>query len=224
MWHRLLAAAFSAFGVGWAGGFYVPPLVADTIGSRADTYYVDRLDFLRSFPPKADIAMVGDSLTHYADWDALIPDTRLANLGISGDKVATLFARLDTVKASGARHIFLEVGVNDIAQGASAEETFKTYQKLLQSLAGLDVTVQSTFPTRGRSRAINDEIAHLNRMLSDYCRRAFCTFVDLTPTLSDGGELRGEFTNDGMHLNAKGYAAWRDAIAPLIARAASSAS
>lgn len=76
--------------------------------------------------------------------------------------------------------------------------------------------VQSVMPVNNDFRRYKNlvgregVIPHLNRRLEDIATRHGAVYVDLWPALADAGtgKLRREFTNDGLHLTGKGYAAW----------------
>ena len=55
-------------------------------------------------------------------------------------------------------------------------------------------------------RALNDMIRTIAADYGDI-------YVDLWPALADAeGNLKKEITNDGLHLNGRGYRLWTDAI------------
>lgn len=210
----LCAAAFLA------GGLFVHlvPVKRLVLGFREVAIpvpYQDRLDFLRKFPKQAEIVMVGNSLTRRADWSALLPGVSIANAGISGDGFPLILNRVEAVKATGARHAFIMAGINNLAGSDIAETVFPDYRKLIDALAeDMSVTVQSTLRTAGRYSYLNPEVAQLNRMLSDYCDGDPCTFLDLNAAVAPEGILLPEASQDGLHLTARGYALWRDALQP----------
>ena len=70
-----------------------------------------------------------------------------------------------------------------------------------------------------------DSIAALNAAFApELAEHPSTHIVDLRPLLRGGdGYLRAELSYDGLHLDAQGYALWRDAIAPNIAPLTASA-
>ena len=55
------------------------------------------------------------------------------------------------------------------------------------------------------------------RSLATLATERGIAFVDLNQTLSANGVLRPEVTNDGVHLNGRGYRLWKQAILPFMA-------
>jgi lysophospholipase L1-like esterase len=68
------------------------------------------------------------------------------------------------------------------------------------------------------SRYDNPAILEANRQLEALAREFPGTrFLDLTSKLADdSGNLRREFTEDGIHLTVEGYLALRDAVPALL--------
>lgn len=53
-------------------------------------------------------------------------------------------------------------------------------------------------------------------MIAGYCKRNDIVFINTFPLmLGEDGQPKGDiFEADKLHLNAKGYAIWREAIGP----------
>jgi lysophospholipase L1-like esterase len=105
-------------------------------------------------------------------------------------------------------------GLGDLAWSADVDRAFSNYARVIGELHPMRVIVQSTVLTR--DPAVNARLAQLNKRLDEFCQTGACEYVDLNSALSAGGELNKRFTVDGVHLLGPGYAAWRDAIAPLV--------
>lgn len=177
-----------------------------------------RLAMFRTFPVRAEVVMVGDSLTAAADWHDLFPGTDIANRGLHGDGTADVLARIDTVLRTGARVAFVMLGTNDVHAGRAIEDIVTDYDRIVARLreSGAAVVVQSTLEcSRARCGDRLDAIRALNLRLRTMARAQGTTWVDVNAALSSGPDgLRPEHTYDGVHLRAGGYVAWRDAIAP----------
>jgi lysophospholipase L1-like esterase len=176
-------------------------------------FYKLKVPLQAAFPAKADVVMIGDSLTDLPDWSALFPNVRIANYGIIGDTTDGALRRLDPILASGARTAFVMLGINDIHRHFPDATTIANFRHLIDALrtAGMTVYVESTLFTRQPEDAAS--IAALNRSLSETCKNGTnCVFVDLNSRLAAGDLLRPDFSVDGTHLTPPAYAAWRDAI------------
>jgi len=172
----------------------------------------------------APIVMLGDSLTEAAPWGDLTGCRPIANRGIGGDTTARVLGRLEEVLNMQPRAVFLMVGVNDISLRVPSESTAKTMAAILDRLNGTaaQIFVQYVLPitaSYGKKR-MNDEISALNTTIATLVAgRPNTTPIDLRPLVAGAdGYLREEFSWDGLHLSARGYEVWRDAIAPDVAK------
>jgi lysophospholipase L1-like esterase len=184
---------------------------------RRDVFALSRLDH-------AAVVMLGDSITEAAPWDELTSCRSIANRGVGGDTTAGVLGRLDGVLKLRPHAVFLMIGVNDVALGVAREQTLANYRGILDRLnaASLHTAVAYVLPL-ARSHAKwrnNAAIASLNEQIGGLVAgRPDTGAVDLRPLVSNGdGYLRDDLSYDGLHLNAKGYGIWRDAIAGEIGR------
>lgn len=164
------------------------------------------------------VAMVGDSLTHLARWELMFPDDRLRNFGIGGECSDHLLQRLEPVICIRPQQLFLLIGTNDLAWGASTEEIAGNVEALIDTfsarLPDCRLHLQSALP---RQRKFAPRIRQLNARYAEIARRRGIAFIDLHPPFDDGtGELRRELTYDRLHLTGAGYAVWREALRPYV--------
>lgn len=171
---------------------------------------------------RADIVMVGDSITAGGRWDEMFPGRRVINRGIGGDTIQGVKDRLPAVLALKPRKVFLMVGINDAFFRNPNREIVARYAAVVDALraGGAAVYVQSTLEchdngvcsaeTRDRVRALNLELRRLSAARG-------ATFIDLNASMSDAGGLRRAYSWDGTHLNGEGYRAWRDVLRPHLA-------
>ena len=197
------------------------PIVPQSIGS-ADPWqwpwFRMRYDIIAAFPVHADVVMLGDSLTEGAGWRAMLPGIDVTNQGIVGDTTVGLLLRIDLAKRASPRVVALMIGVNDLLTDQPVDEVHARYAKAISELAspGRCIIVQSTLLTR-RGATVNAAISHLNQRLAQTCAEGKCSFVDLNADLAPDGELASDATVDGIHLTARGYTLWRDALLPHLA-------
>jgi GDSL-like lipase/acylhydrolase family protein len=170
---------------------------------------------------RAPIVMLGDSITEGAPWAELTGCPYLAERGIGGDTTAKVLARLDDVLKLKPRAVFLMIGVNDISLGVPKETTVANLKAILDRLKGTHVVAAHVLPVAASygKRQINGTISALNETIASLVSaRPDTTVLDLRPQLrGPDGYLREEFSYDGLHINPKAYAVWRDAIAPYVA-------
>ncbi len=214
---RLLAALVAAVGL---AALSMGPARAEDLFRLKFIYRMQLFDI--SKVKHASIVMLGDSLTEHGPWEELTGCRSLVNRGIGGDTTTGVLSRLDGVIKLAPRAVFLMIGINDLASGVPRQRTIENYRAILDRLSATDahtfvVSVLPAVESYARERGLQD-VPALNGAIADLVReRRNTTMVDLTPLVSDEGRhLRPELSYDGLHLNANGYAVWRDAIAPLI--------
>ncbi|HEY9724646.1 MAG TPA: GDSL-type esterase/lipase family protein [Oscillatoriaceae cyanobacterium] len=189
-----------------------------------NAYYLNKRELFALYPHDPhDIVLLGDSLTDYCAWNELFGEARLKNRGISGDKLAGVLARLDSVLAVPPAAVFVLIGINDLNEGTEVAALLARYQELLARLrAGAPAArlhVQSVLPVdtfRWRAET-NVRITEFNQGLKALAEEAGATYIDLHPLFLDGDRLDDRYTHDGLHLNGTGYVRWKGALAPYLA-------
>lgn len=171
--------------------------------------------------PDDQVVMLGDSITEGGLWQEWFPGAPLRNRGIGGETTADILRRLDTAIGRPAA-VFLLIGTNDITAGSSLRAITDDVRTLLTEVErrapGTPVLVQSVMPRTPRFR---DDIRLLNRAYQVLVDQAgdHVEYLDLWPALADEqGDLIKAFTQDGIHLNGLGYAAWVDVLRPHLER------
>ncbi|HEY0249764.1 MAG TPA: GDSL-type esterase/lipase family protein [Gryllotalpicola sp.] len=163
-------------------------------------------------------AFVGDSLTERGDWQALLPGETVVNLGVGGNTTTDLLGRIDEVVAVRPAAVVLEIGTNDFAWRLPVEQVVENIETILttlrERLPDAHVLVQSILPRQAEYAHV---VRGVNEQLSRFAPTVSCRYLDLWPVLAgeDGG-LKSEYTVDGLHLTAAGYAAWSAALKPVI--------
>ena len=172
-----------------------------------------------------DIVMLGNSLTEGGgDWGKRLGKDNVINRGISGDEVMGVYDRLHQILPGKPAKLFLLIGVNDVSHDLSTDSivyridhTLTRIQKespdtkvYLQSLLPID----ESFNRYKRLANKTYQIPEINARLEALAKEKKITFINLYPLFTEKGTnvLRKELTNDGLHLNDKGYQIWVDAI------------
>lgn len=198
----------------FAAGVMAPRLV-EKIDARAhpkpahSTFWLERVEGFAAFNPPTDVAFIGDSLTDRAEWAEIFPGVHVANRGLSGDVTMGLLQRISDIPK--ANKAFVMIGINDLKRDFPVANVFDNYSKAVAAIAstGTRVYVQSTIECNARLDADCPlaNVRSLNARL-----RTLPNFIDLNASMSGVDGLKPAYTLDGIHLNAAGYAAWRDAI------------
>lgn len=219
---RLLLTACLALAASLHGAHAQAPTDAERAQAAISmrNHYLMRKAQFDADKSRYDIVMLGDSLTEGTDWAALFPGQAIANRGIGGDTTEGMLNRLDSVLGAAPRKVFFMAGINDIViANRPVAEIFDRYRRIVETLrqARIPVIVQSTllagpaFPA-----STNIAVRDLDNRLQAYCASGACSYVDLNPILAPAGTLDLRYTSDHLHVNALGYQAWREKIAPLL--------
>jgi lysophospholipase L1-like esterase len=132
-----------------------------------------------------------------------------------------MLERLDEVIALRPRELFVEAGINDIAQdippGTILANILVLMGRVRLACPGVRIYVTSVLPTNGDARKEYPEVAgkngvveDLDRALKEAVEERWGVYIDLKSAVKDvNGELdRRWAAKDGLHLNAAGYGIW----------------
>lgn len=172
--------------------------------------------------PGERIVFVGDSITAAGRWPEYFPNADVSVQAAQGDTTDTLVERLPAVVELQPDVVVLMIGTNDFAAGRSVEYVVRSTEYFLamlrNELPGVRVLVQSIMPM---GRAYAEYVQDANRHLRQYSTTMHAQYLDLWPALeSENGELKPEYTTDGVHLSDAGYEAWRAEVQPALERLA----
>jgi hypothetical protein len=185
-----------------------PPPIIEQLNAFSKQAYEQKKLLYEMARGRADVVMLGDSITYFPDWRELFPDVNIANRGIGGDTTDGVLKRLDSVISLHPRKVFVMLGVNELWLGQSPDAVLSNYSEIVRQLSatGIIVIAQSVLFTKWEE--INKKIVTFNQMLSRHCQQTgICRYIDLTTKISPSD------TYDGIHPTAKAYDIWRAAIA-----------
>lgn len=167
----------------------------------------------------SDIVFVGNSLTE-AFPVTEIYGARYKNRGIGGNSTEHILHRIQGIAQGNPKKIFLEGGVNDLIAGVPVDSIVINYKLIINAIQmESPVTViyaQSLLPTALKYGHLNKLINDVNSTLAAVFKKEGIEYIDLHSRMAKGGELNIGLTEDGIHLNSKGYEIWQEAIAPYI--------
>lgn len=175
--------------------------------------YLRETEKFMLFDKQYDIVMLGNSITAQVDWNELLKRNDIANRGISGDITEGMLKRIRSVLKVKPKYCFFMGGINDITRRVSYDKTLNNIIQIADTLKanGIKPVIQSVLYTEGRfnsSEYNNPIVTKLNDDLIKFCADKDIMFLDLNPYLSENCILKSEYTDDGLHLNAEGYAVW----------------
>ena len=174
---------------------------------------------------KGDIIFLGDSITEYGQWEELMNHPRVKNRGIAGDTSWGLLRRLDGITASQPSTIFLMIGVNDFLF-TDNEEIIDNYAKIVQQIKSqapdCQLVLQSILPINASVKNTvfdNKRIVEVNQAIQSIAQKEGLTYLNIHEKLLDTNEqLAAKFTADGVHINGKAYAIWKELVNPFVAQ------
>jgi lysophospholipase L1-like esterase len=169
------------------------------------------------------VVLLGDSITEGFDVPTYFPGRRVLNRGIGADVIGNalpdddprgVLRRLDeSVFDCAATDVFLLIGINDLGSGRTPEVMEPGYRNILEQIKArapaVRVHVQSVLPTRDKYAKHNAAVLDFNGRLKKLAAEFGYDYLDIHALMVDGaGELKAEFTADGLHLKPAGYQQW----------------
>ena len=196
----------------------------DAAQTKSDSSYIQNRNYTNQTAlydvyktEKADVVMLGNSITFGVNWNELMGRSSIVNRGIGSDNTYGFLQRMEYVYKLHPRLCCIMGGINDIYQDTPAEHVFENYIKILDGLRthGIIPVIQSTLFVSTKWKKYvekNGEVARLDSMLTAYATKNHIDFIDLNAVMSQNNLLKEELTLDGVHLTPKGYALWRDEL------------
>ncbi|MEH1912002.1 MAG: SGNH/GDSL hydrolase family protein [Nostoc sp.] len=209
-------------------------IVTPDLGRRHQLTYQEWVDILKQEakvaadqrPPHLTI-LAGDSLSLWFPPELLPEGKNWLNQGISGETSNGLLKRLNIFDRTQPEVIFVMIGINDLIRGMSDRVILDHQRQIISYLRKVhptaQIVVQSILPHgaesatwKGRDKLLivaNSRIRELNQQLQSISTKKGVKYLDLYPLFTNKqGNLRREFTTDGLHLSPEGYIVWRSAL------------
>ncbi|HZR17646.1 MAG TPA: SGNH/GDSL hydrolase family protein [Verrucomicrobiae bacterium] len=174
-------------------------------------------------PPKGCIVFVGSSSIRF--WSSLktdFPGLPVVNRGFGGSELADSVHFADRIIFPyEPREVIVYAGANDLANGKSPQIVFGDFVALFRSiherLPNARVVLIATAPNPSRWANV-ENMRKFNSLAQDYCQQHGAIFVDVFSLMlgPDGQPKPDIFRDDRLHMNAKGYAIWKEALAPYV--------
>jgi lysophospholipase L1-like esterase len=204
------------------------------LGPRHKLNYQQWLDILKQEakvaaekPPEKLTILLGDSLSLWFPPDLLPEDRNWLNQGISGETSDGLLKRLDFFDKTKPEIIFVMIGINDLVRGVDDETLLANQKQIIRYLRrkhpNVKIVLQSILPHggeettwEGKEKLLavpNSRIRKLNEELKKIAEKQDIQYFNLYPLFTNKqGNMRPEFSTDGLHLNPQGYTVWRTAL------------
>ena len=169
-----------------------------------------------------DIIFIGDSIIEYYPLQELLGTSKImVNRGIRGYQTGLLLDNLDAHLYGGAvDQIVLLIGTNDIGKEVELEQTLHNLEAVIQSIARdfplTQIKLLSILPVNEGTEyqqtvyiRTNEKIKAWNQAYQNLASAYMqVEFVPVFENLLDQkGQLKSDFTTDGLHLSVSGYQA-----------------
>ena len=174
-----------------------------------------------------DILFIGDSIVEYYPLQELFGTSKtIVNRGIRGYQTGLLRENLDAHLYGGAvDKIVLLIGTNDIGKDVPVNEALNNLEAIIQSIAHdyplTEIKLLSILPVNESEEykqtvyiRTNEKIKKWNQaykeLASAYMQVEFVPVFD--SLIDQAGQLKKEYTTDGLHLSITGYQALTKAL------------
>lgn len=179
-----------------------------------------------NFPPKHAILFLGSSsFRKWTDVQKYFPGYKIINRGFGGSTIPdAIYYAGEIVFPYQPRQVLIYEGDNDIASPGnitadSVLNRFKTLFNLIrEKLPKTNIAFVSIKPSLSREKLM-PEMAKANSLIQDFLKNEKnAVFIDVFHSmLNEDGTPRSDiFLQDGLHMDAKGYAIWQKIIQPYL--------
>lgn len=183
----------------------------------------DNTNFTNPYEVKFDandnFLFLGDSITELYPLEEYYDNLPVVNSGISGNKTTDILNDMKTrVYQYNPTKVFLLIGTNDLNSTDEdiVDVTFDNIKEIINEIkenrSNATIYVESVYPVNSViennvvTNRTNKKVKELNKKLSNYCDEESCEYINLYDDLIDEeGNLKTEYTEDGLHLNSLGY-------------------
>jgi lysophospholipase L1-like esterase len=180
--------------------------------------------------PAAPMLFVGSSSIRMWRTHEAFPSLPVINRGFGGSHISDVIHFADRVVLPYRPQVIVfYAGDNDIAGGKSAQRVFEDYRRFVGLVHAGQPAARIVFVAikpSGSRWSLWPEMKKTNRLVRDFCRGdERLTYADLNASLlgPEGTPDPTLFLNDRLHLNARGYALWTGALAPILQKVLASA-
>lgn len=161
------------------------------------------------------IVFLGNSITDGFDFEQYFTKTKVINRGISADHIDGIIERIQysAIDLQPAQ-LFILIGINDIGAQDADSTILGNYKELLGIISikipDTKVYIHSILPTTSKWKNCPPEkIVRLNLEIKKIALDYNFTWIDIYSLfVNDDSFLNSELTDDGLHLNSKGYQLW----------------
>jgi lysophospholipase L1-like esterase len=171
-----------------------------------------------------DLLFLGDSITQgWNDndvWKRHYGPRRAANFGIGGDRTQHVLWRLDhgEVDPIKPKVAVLMIGTNNAGSNTADEiaDGIKVIvRRLREKLPETKILLLGVFPRGEKPNPSREKLAEVNAKIAGLDDGRYVTYLDIGKHfLNDDGTISKDVMPDFLHLSARGYRIWAEAMEP----------
>jgi lysophospholipase L1-like esterase len=174
-----------------------------------------------------DVLFLGDSITdgwrRQAAWKKHFEPLKAANFGIGGDRTQHVLWRLQNGELEGIKPkvAVVMIGTNNLGSN-TAEEIAEGNKAIVEEIhkksPDTKVLLLGIFPRSPKATdKVRDKIKDINAIIAKLGKEKNVRYLDIGDKfLEKDGSLSKDIMPDYLHLSAKGYQIWADAIEPTV--------
>ncbi|TMM53285.1 G-D-S-L family lipolytic protein [Maribacter algarum] len=158
------------------------------------------------------------SVRIWHDLQEKFPKHQIVNAGFGGSQASDLLAYTDElILQYKPKKVFIYEGDNDISAGKDVKVILSDISQIISKIREQNQSVKIVLIAAKPSIArwnLKRDYKRLNRKFKKMSRKdADILFVDVWKPMLNGRKVKQDiFIEDGLHMNAKGYAIWYNAI------------
>lgn len=175
------------------------------------------------FPPKQAILLIGSSsFNFWKDVQNYFPNHTIINRGFGGSSLPDVIRYAnEIIYPYEPKQVVIYCGENDLAvENVTPEIVLNRLKTLVDMIRrkfnNIPIVYVSIKPSPSRAHLM-PVMVRANRMIKEYlAKQKNSVYVDVySKMLLPDGKPNGEiFTDDNLHMNAKGYAIWKTELEP----------
>lgn len=213
----------------WLAGLVLATLSVAAVGAQPEAarfgeeiHVFSIEDEVRPATECATLFVGSSSIRFWFGIDQDFPGRKIIKRGFGGATIADINYRFDAVVGRyKPRQIVFYAGENDLDMGMTPEAAAAQFDAFMHRKREVHGATPVFFisakpsPARWRQFAAQSD---LNRRIEAMAaREPDLVFVDIAAPMLDQGEPRAElYISDGLHMNHKGYAIWKDHIGKVL--------
>ncbi len=172
---------------------------------------------------KPTIVFTGSSSVRiWHDIQESFPEHQIVNSGFGGSQASDLllFSK-ELILNYSPKKVFIYEGDNDISAGKDSKEILQDIAAIISKIRAQNpstkVVLISAKPSIARWN-LKRNYKRLNRKFKRLSKKdADLLYIDVWKPMLAGRKLKKDlFIEDGLHMNAKGYAIWYESIKPFV--------